>query len=105
MSAREEGRAIRKEPQRGHVEIVVNNEIFPKSLYRRVGSADVAENVCDESGLSLSEREIFLAGNEKEAVGPFRRHFVKYGGLEHSWHEPLHRHKNGNHWVHARFGE
>src|SRR5580700_10294746 len=79
--------------------------VFSKSLYRRTGSADVAKDDGYESRLSLFEREIFPAGDEKEKVGPLRRHIVKHGRLGHTRHEPLHRHKDGNHWVHERIGE
>ena len=65
----------------------------------------MAENVRDESGLPLFEREVLPANNEKEEVGPLRRHLVKYGGLSYSRHEPLHRHKDGDHRVHERFGD
>jgi len=58
-----------------------------------------------ESGRTLLKREILPARNEKEEVGPFRRHIVKHGRLGHTRHEPLHHHKDGNHWVHARIGE
>ena len=54
---------------------------------------------------AFQQREIFPTGDEKEEVGPFHRHIVKYGRLGYTRHEPLHRHKDGNHWVHARFGE
>src|ERR1700683_4301284 len=58
-----------------------------------------------EFRLTLFECEIFSTRDEKEEVGPFRRHIVKHGRLGHTRHEPLYRHKDGNHWVHARFGE
>jgi hypothetical protein len=56
-------------------------------------------------GLTFSKREIFLAGNEEEEMGPLRRHIFKYGGLGYTRHEPLYRYKDGNHRVHERFGE
>jgi hypothetical protein len=58
-----------------------------------------------ELRLALFEREIFLASDEEEEVGTLRRHIVKYGGLSDTRHEPLYRYKDGNHWVHERFGE
>ncbi len=79
--------------------------VFSKSLHRRTGSADVAKDDGDEFRRTVSEREILPASDEKEQVGPFRRHIVKHGRLGHTRHEPLHRHKDGNHWVHSRFGE
>ena len=65
----------------------------------------MAKDYGDEFGLTLFERKILPASDEKEEVGPLRRHIVKHGRFGHSRHEPLHRHKDGNHWVHARFGE
>ena len=79
--------------------------LFSQSLDRRIGSADVAENVGYEFGLPLFEREVLSANNEKEEVGPLRRHIVKHGRLGHTRHEPLHRHENGDHRVHERLGE
>jgi hypothetical protein len=87
------------------VDIVVNNAGISKSLYRGPGSGNLAKNVCDEPGLPLFERKILLACDEEEEVGPLRRDFIKYGGPSHSRHESLHRHKDGNHRVHERFGE
>src|SRR6266851_2346452 len=68
-------------------------------------SAAVAENVRYEPGLPLFEREVLPANNEKEEVGPLRRHIVEYGGIGHSRHEPLHRYKDGHYRVHERVGE
>ena len=90
----------------GEVDIVVNNAgYFPQSLNRRIGSGDVAENVRYKPGLPLFEREALPADDEKEEVGPLRRHIVEYGGLSHSRHEPLHRHEDGHYRVHERPGE
>ena len=47
----------------------------------------------------------FLPAMRKEEVGPFHRHIVKHGRLGYTRHEPLYRHKDGNHRVHERFGE
>ena len=58
-----------------------------------------------ESGRTLLKREILPARDENEEVGSFRRHIVKHGRLGNTRHEPLHLHKDGNHWVHAGFGE
>jgi NAD(P)-dependent dehydrogenase (short-subunit alcohol dehydrogenase family) len=44
----------------------------------------VAENVRHELGFALFEREVLRANNEKEEVGPLRRHIVEYGGIGHS---------------------
>ena len=55
-----------------------------------------------ELRLTLLERKIFLAGNEKEEVGPVRGNFLEYGGLSHIGHEPLHCYKDGNYRVHER---
>ena len=90
----------------GDVDIVVNNAgYFPNHLHRRTGSADLAKDDGDQFGCAVSEREILSAGDEKEAVGPFHRDIVKHGRLGHTRHEPLYRYKDGNHRVHARFGE
>jgi short subunit dehydrogenase len=89
----------------GGVDIVVNNAGYPKPLYRRTGSADVAKSVCYELRLTLFKREIFLAIDEEEEVGPLRRHIVKYGGFGYTRHEPLHRYKDGHHRVHEGFGQ
>ena len=90
----------------GEVDIVVNNAgYFPNRSIDESGSGDVAENVRYEPGLPLLEREVLPASNEKEEVGPFRRHIVKHGGPGHSRHEPLHRDENGHHRVHERAGE
>src|SRR5580700_4536115 len=43
---------------------------------------------------TLLKREILPARNEKEEVGPFRRHIVKHDRLGHTRHEPLHRPKD-----------
>ena len=58
-----------------------------------------------ELGLSLFEREIFLACDEKEEVGPLRRHFVEHGWLGYTGHESLHHYKDGNHRLHERVGK
>jgi hypothetical protein len=55
--------------------------------------------------LTLLKREILLAGDEKEEVGPLGRHIVKHGRISHTRHEPLHRLKDGNNWIHAGSGE
>ena len=90
----------------GEVDIVVNKAgYFSKSLYRRTGSCDVAEDSGYELRLTLFKREIFLAIDEEEEVGPLRRHIVKYGGFGYTRHESLHRYKDGNHRVHEGFGE
>jgi NAD(P)-dependent dehydrogenase (short-subunit alcohol dehydrogenase family) len=41
----------------------------------------VAKDDCNEFGLLLLEREIFLARNAKEKVGPLRRNIFKHGRL------------------------
>ena len=90
----------------GDVDVVVNNAgYFSKSLDRRTGSDDVAKDDGDKLRRTLPKREILSARNEKEEVGPFRRHIVKHGRLGHTRHEPLHCYKDGNHRLHARFGE
>jgi hypothetical protein len=48
-------------------------------------------------GLTLPKREIFLAKDWEEEVGPLRRYIFEYGGFSYTWHEPLYRHKDGNH--------
>lgn len=79
--------------------------LFPESLDRRNGPADVAKDCGYEFRLTLFECEIFLARDEKEEMGPLRGRIVKHGRLGHTRNEPLHRHKDGNHWVHERLGE
>ena len=78
--------------------------IFPIAL-SRAGSADVAKDHRHESRLPVLERKVFLANDEKKEVGPLRRYIVKHGGLSHTWHEPLYRHKDGNYWVHEGSGQ
>ncbi len=58
-----------------------------------------------EFRLTLFEREVLLANDEEEEVGPLRRNIVKYGWVGYTWHEPLYRYKDGNHRVHEGFGE
>jgi len=58
-----------------------------------------------KSRLTLLKREILPANDEKEEVGPIRRHIVKHGWPGYTRHEPLHRFQNGNHRVHEGFGE
>ena len=65
----------------------------------------MAKNNSNELGLALLEREIFLARNAKEKVGPLRRNLFKHGRPGDNGNEPLHRFKDGNYWFHARFGE
>ena len=89
----------------GEVDIVVNNAGYFPPPYRGTRSADVAKDDGHESRLTLLERQILLTRNEKEEVGPLRRHIVKHGRLGYTRHEPLHHFKDGNHRVHARFGE
>jgi hypothetical protein len=79
--------------------------LLSKSLHRRTGFGNVAKDKRNEFGLEVFERKIFLAKDEKEKVGPLRRNIVKYGWPGYTGHEPLYRYKDGNHWVHARFGE
>ena len=52
-----------------------------------------------QSRLTLLEREILLARDEKEEVGPLRRHIVKHGWPGYTRHEPLRRFQNGNRRV------
>jgi hypothetical protein len=56
----------------------------------------VAKDDGYELRLTLLEREVFLANDEKEEVGPLRRHILKYGWLGNTGHEPLHSYKDGN---------
>src|SRR5205823_14603558 len=79
--------------------------LFPKSVYRRTGSADVAKDDRYELRLTLSKREIFLAWHAKEKVGSLRRNIFKHGRLGDNGNEPLYRYKDGNHRVHERVGE
>ena len=65
----------------------------------------MAEDSGYELRLTLFEREILPANDEKEKVGPIRRHIVKHGWSGYTRHEPLDRFKDGNHRVHERFGE
>ena len=96
----------RKGQDVGEVDIVVNNAgYFPNRSIDELDLRDVAEDDRYEPGLTLFEREVLLASDEKEEVGPLRRHIVKYGRLGHTRHEPLHRYKDGNHRVHERAGE
>jgi hypothetical protein len=94
-----------KSRDEGDVDIVVNNAgYFPN---RPIDELDLptwrktmATNL-DSHFLS----KIFLTSDEKEEVGPLRRHIVKHGRLGDTRHEPLHHHKDGNHWVHERLSE
>ena len=65
----------------------------------------MAKDNGNEFGLTLLEREIFLARDAKEKVGPLRRNIFKHGRLGDTGNEPLHRFKDGNHWFYERFGE
>ena len=65
----------------------------------------MAKNNGNEPGLTLLEREIFLARNAKEKVGPLRRNIFKHGRPGNNRNEPLHRVKDGNCWFHERLGE
>src|SRR6202023_2071762 len=58
--------------------------VFSKSLHRPTGSADVAKRDSEEFRRTLLKREKIPASDEKEQVGPFRRHFVKHGRLGHT---------------------
>lgn len=65
----------------------------------------MAKDNSNEFGLTLLEREIFLARDAKEKVGPLRQNIFKHGGLGDNRNEPLHRFKDGNYWFHERFSE
>src|SRR5947199_10152935 len=75
----------------GDVDIIVNNAgYFPN---RSIDELDLptwrktmATNLVRRT---VSEREIFSTSDEKEEVGPFRRHIVKHGRLGYTRHEPL----------------
>ena len=47
----------------------------------------------------------FVPTDEKEKVGPLRRCVLEYGRLSDTRHEPLHRFKDGNYWIHEGLGE
>jgi hypothetical protein len=90
----------------GDVDIVVNNAgYFPNRSIDELDLPTWRKDDGYEFRRTVSEREIFPTGDEKEEVRPFHRHIVKHGRLGHTRHEPLYRHKDGNHWVHERFGE
>jgi len=87
----------------GDVDIVVNNAgYFPN---RSIDELDLPTWRKTMATNLDAQCEIFSTSDEKEEVGPFRRHIVKHGRLGYTRHEPLYRHKDGNHWVHERFGE
>ena len=90
----------------GDVDIVVNNAgYFPNRSIDELDLPTWRKTMATNLDAQFSEREILSASDEKEAVGPFHWYIVKHGRLGHTRHEPLHRHKDGNHWVHARLGE
>jgi short chain dehydrogenase len=89
----------------GDVDIVVNNAgYFPNRAIDHLDLATWRKTMATNLD-SLLERQAFLASDEEEEVGPVCRHFVKHGWLGNTGDEPLHRHKDGNHRVHERFGK
>jgi 3-oxoacyl-[acyl-carrier protein] reductase len=90
----------------GDVDIVVNNAgYFPNRSIDELDLPTWRKTMATNLDAQFSEREILPTSDEKEQVGPFRRHIVKHGRLGYTRHEPLYRHKDGNHRVHERFGE
>src|SRR5260370_22300101 len=82
-----------------------SRRLFSESLHRRTRSADVAKDDGYKLRLTLFKRETFLANDAEEEVGPLRRDIFEYGRFSHTWHEPLHRHEDGNHRLHASFSK
>ena len=90
----------------GEVDIVVNNAgYFPNRFIDELDLPTWRKTMATNLDSHFLSVKIFLASDEEEEVGTLRRHIVKYGGLSDTRHEPLDRYKDGNHWVHERFGE
>ena len=90
----------------GDVDIVVNNAgYFPNRSIDELDLPTWRKTMATNLDAQFLSAKYFPASDEKEEVGPFRRHIVKHGRLGHTRHEPLYRHKDGNHRVHERFGE
>ena len=90
----------------GDVDIVVNNAgYFPNRSIDELDLPTWRKTTATNLDAHFLSAKYFLPGMRRKKWGPFRRHIVKHGRLGHTRHEPLHHHKDGNHWVHARIGE
>ncbi len=82
----------------GEVDIVVNNAgYFPNRSIDDLDLATWRKTFATNFGCAFSEREILLAWNEEEEVGPLRWRIVKHRRSRHIGNEPLYRVKDGNH--------
>jgi len=61
----------------GEVDIVVNNAAISQIALSMIWNLRRGEDNSNEFGLTLLEREIFLARDAKEKVGPLRRIFLQ----------------------------
>ena len=104
MTQQEDWRSVStKSRDLGEVDIVVNNAgYFPNRSIDDLDLPTWRKTMATNLDAHFLSAKYF---HENEEVGPLRRHIVKHGRLGHTGHEPLHRHKDGNHWVHERFGE
>ena len=90
----------------GDVHIVVNNAgYFPNRTIDELDLATWRRTLATNLDAHFPECEILLAGDEEDELGALRRYFIQYGRLGDPRHEPLHHDKDGNHRVHAGFGE
>ena len=90
----------------GDMDIVVNNAgYFPNRSIDELDLATWRKTMATNLDAQFLSAKYFLPGMRKKKWGRFRRHLVEHGRPGHTRHEPLHRNKDGNHWVHARSGE
>jgi 3-oxoacyl-[acyl-carrier protein] reductase len=87
------------------VDIVVNNAgYFPNRCIDELDLPTWRKTMATNLDAQFLSAKYFLPAMRKKKWGRFVG-IVKYGRLGYTRHEPLYRHKNGNHRVHERFGE
>lgn len=90
----------------GEVDIVVNNAgYFPNRSIDELDLATWRKTMATNLDSHFLSSEAFLADYEKKEVGPLRRNLLEYGWPRDTRDEPLHRHENGDHRVHAGLGQ